>query len=123
MSYVPPPPPGPTGPPEPSGRPTQPGPAKRNRTALIIFGALISVVATVLGPLAALFLGDSIGFLGAGLLTPVLCLLVGIALLFSERTRPWGLGLLIGFFVMLIVGAGACVLVLMSFSSSYGAVA
>jgi hypothetical protein len=40
-------------------------------------------------------------------------------LLFSDGTRRWGLGILIGFFGMLIIGAGACVAILVVVLASY----
>lgn len=49
----------------------------------------------------------------------LLILVVGFGLLFSEQTRRWGAGILIGFFGMLIIGAGACVAVLVIVLSAY----
>lgn len=120
MSYVPGP---PTGPPEdpPGGSPGPPEPQRKGRTGPILLGALVAVVATVLGPMSALVFGDALGALGLGLLSPLAILVLGVVLLFFPGTRPWGVGLLIGFFAMLIIGAGACVLLLMSLDASYGA--
>ena len=109
MSYV------PTPPPEP-----RPQPPRKSRTGPILLGAVISVAVSILGPVAGITLGDTFGLFGLTLLAPLACLVVGIVLLFPDSTRPWGIGLLIGFFGMLIIGAGACVLLLMSLDSAYG---
>jgi hypothetical protein len=47
-------------------------------------------------------------------LGPAIGLLVPIVLLFSPATRWWGVGMLLGYFVTLIVLAGACVALLSS---------
>ena len=107
MSYLP--------PPEPSGPPP-----KRSWTWPIVFGALITIGATVLGPVVSFALADTVGLFGLTFFAPLLCLVVGIVLVCMDSTRPWGLGLLIGFFVMLIVGAGACVLLIVAFTSAHG---
>jgi hypothetical protein len=39
---------------------------------------------------------------------------VGVALLFFERTRRVGLGMLLGFGCLLVVGAGACTVILIA---------
>ena len=39
---------------------------------------------------------------------------VGVALLFFERTRRVGVGMLLGFGCLLIVGAGACTVILIA---------
>ena len=48
-----------------------------------------------------------------------LILATGAGLLFSDRTRRWGVGILIGLFGMLIIGAGACVAVLVVVLAAY----
>ncbi len=49
----------------------------------------------------------------------MLVLFTGAGLLFSDATRRWGVGILIGFFGMLIIGAGACVALLVVVLASY----
>ncbi len=46
-------------------------------------------------------------------------LATGVGLLFSDETRRWGAGILLGFFGMLIIGAGACVAVLVVVLAAY----
>ena len=92
----------------------------------LFVGMLIGAVAPFLGVLPPILLSsidtprlvsDVVG------LTPLgwafLVLLTGAGLLFSDRTRRWGVGILIGFFGMLIIGAGACVALLVVVLSSY----
>jgi hypothetical protein len=81
----------------------------------IVCGAVIGFAATVLAPFAALGLADSLGF-GIFLLSFVLVPGTGIALLASATTRKWGLGLIIGWAITLVVGAGACVALLSGLS-------
>jgi len=50
--------------------------------------------------------GDSVA--GYGLYAWLLVPVIGIALLIGRPTRRWGAGVLIGFFGMLVIGAGAC---------------
>jgi len=59
-------------------------------------------------------------FLGVGLLGAIVVPVTGIALCFPASTRGWGLGLLIGFGVALVVGAGACVMLLAAISGGVG---
>lgn len=111
MSYYHPPPPYPP-----------PGPPKKSWAGRIALGALITIGATLLGGLGVLLPSSSrLGLLGLGLLVPVLCLVIGIVLVCIEDTRPWGLGMIIGFFVMLIVGAGACVALIAGLNSTHAA--
>jgi hypothetical protein len=46
----------------------------------------------------------------------VVGLLVPLVLLLNESTRWWGVGILIGYFLTLIVLGGACVAIIASFS-------
>ncbi|MDQ2722340.1 MAG: hypothetical protein M3Y19_03395 [Actinomycetota bacterium] len=120
MSYYPPAPP-PRPPFPPPFRAGPPGPPKKTWTGRILLGVLITVGATLLGALGFLVPGSNGGLIGLGLLVPVVCLVVGIVLVCIESTRPWGLGMIIGFFVMLVVGAGACVALITGLNSTNGA--
>jgi hypothetical protein len=105
MSYIPTPPPAE----EPA---TEPG----NRRDL-----WLGLLAGVLACLGLPFLGavgvDRFGLLGFGLLAPLLVLVAGVILVIPDRTRRWGTGLLMGFAVSLVLGAGACVVLLASYNS------
>lgn len=120
MSYYPPAPPPrpPFPPPFPAG---PPGPPRKSWTGRILLGVLITVGLSLLGALSFLSPFSNSGVPAIGLLVPVVCLVVGIVLASIERTRPWGLGMLIGFLVMLIVGAGACVALIAGLNSTSGA--
>lgn len=54
-----------------------------------------------------------------GLLVGLAGFLFPFALLFSEKWRMFGVGILIGYSVLLILAAGACVAVFFSFANSY----
>jgi hypothetical protein len=64
--------------------------------------------------------GTRVDVFAAGWLAPFVLPLAGLALLVDARTRWWGVGVLIGFFGMLIIGAGACVLLLVGLSGGLG---
>jgi hypothetical protein len=110
MSYVPPPPSAPYG-----GRP--PG---LSRAVKITLGALIGAVALPVVTFLGLLVGSRMDVIGLVWLAPVVVLLAGVGLLVDAGTRPWGTGILIGFFGMLIVGAGACVVLLAGLSGNLG---
>jgi hypothetical protein len=116
VSYVPPPPP-----PTPVQGPS-PGPPPAHPTRDLWLGILVGVLATLLAPALAVFLAGYAGsWLGLlGLFAPLAVLVAGIVLAFIPSTRRWGVGLLIGFSASLIVGAGACVVLLSSLSSGAG---
>ena len=107
----------PQGPPPPWGHypapPAQPQPPGDGWK--IVCGAAIGVVATVVAPFASLGLADSLGF-GIFALSFILVPATGVALLVSSTTRKWGLGLIIGWAIVLILGAGACVALLSGLS-------
>lgn len=105
MSYVPTPPP-----------PDQPAAEPGNRRDLWL-GVLAGVVACIGLPFLSAIGMDRLGLLGLGLLAPLLVLVVGVVLVLPDRTRQWGLGLLIGFAVSLVLGAGACVVLIASYNS------
>jgi hypothetical protein len=102
----------------------QPPPPKKPKAPLLL-GILIGAVAPFLGLIFPVALGNSSSSTAQGIagLAPFvwvfLVLATGAGLLFSDRTRRWGLGILIGLFGMLIIGAGACVAVLVVVLASY----
>ena len=104
--------------------PWQPPPPKPK--APLIAGILIGALAPFLGLIVPVVLSSLAVPTGvselAGIVPFVWVLLIlatGAGLLFSDRTRRWGLGILIGLFGMLIIGAGACVTLLVVVLASY----
>ena len=120
MSYGQPPPADPPAeqPPEQPGQ--QPGqqPAQPSRRLPLLVGAFAGAVAPWFFSLVPLVLTNGSGvagyFLYAWLLVPV----IGIGLLIAPTTRRWGAGVLIGFFGMLVVGAGACVAIVVGLNAN-----
>jgi hypothetical protein len=105
-------------------QPWQPPPPKPKYP--LFLGILIGAVAPFLGLIPPVVLSN----LDAGsvasdavFLAPFgwafVIMATGAGLLFSDRTRRWGVGILIGFFGMLIIGAGACVAFLAVLLASY----
>jgi hypothetical protein len=89
--------------PAPPPRPQPPGDGWK-----IVAGAVIGVVATIAVPFLTLGVGDSLGitiFLLSFIIVPT----AGIGLIIAPVTRKWGIGLMIGWTLSLIIGAGACV--------------
>ena len=108
MSYVPP------------GRPPGPPPPRKGHALEVLLGAVIGGVA--LPVLTVAGAGPLVATLGPGALVlgPGLLLAVGIGLMIAKETRPWGLGILIGGFLVLIVLGGACVALLTGLSATGG---
>jgi hypothetical protein len=110
---------------QPAGpSPWQPPPKKPK--APLILGILIGAFAPIAGVAAATALAGMVDSTTASdvvALVPILTffgvLLTGAVLLFPDKTRRWGAGLLIGLFGMLIIGAGACVAVLFLVLAAY----
>jgi hypothetical protein len=94
-------------------------PARKPKLPLFM-GILIGAVVPFFGVALPFVLpdGSAIGAL-APIVWVFLVLLSGAALLFSDETRRWGVGILIGLFGMLIIGAGACVALLFVVLASY----
>jgi hypothetical protein len=107
------PPGGPQQPPPPWGNypapPPQPPPP--NDGWKIFCGAVIGVVATIAVPFLALSVDPSAG-VSLFLLSFIIVPTTSVGLIIAPVTRAWGIGLLIGWAVSLIIGAGACVALL-----------
>ena len=107
-------------PPEGPGWPVPHQPPPPKPKLPLFLGMLIGAVVPLFGVAlpAALPDGSDVEAL-APFAWILLVLVVGFGLLFSDQTRRWGAGILIGFFGMLIIGAGACVAVLVIVLSAY----
>ena len=112
-------------PPSPYGGP-QPGPPARSGMSnkaqtwtgialalplLLVLGLIGGGVSAVLGGISSNPMTDGLGA-GMSLVGSLAVLGVPIGLLFSPRTRFIGIGILIGYAVLLIVAAGACIAIL-----------
>ena len=86
--------------------PSQPPPP--NDGWKILCGAVIGVFATIAVPFLALAVAQSVGF-SAFLLSFIVVPTTAVALIIAPVTRKWGIGLMIGWTLSLIIGAGACV--------------
>ena len=112
MSHQPPPPlpPGQYGPP---AGPAGPPPKKGHALELVVGALLGAILLGGSGALGLVLMGTTdngaIFFLG-----PLGGLALPVALLFRADSKWWGVGLLIGFFLALIVLGGACVAILSS---------
>lgn len=105
MSYIP--------PPAPEGPLREPG-NRRERW----YGIGVALFACLVLPFIGAASADTYGILGVGVLMPLVVLVVGVVLVIPDRTRQWGLGLLIGFAVSLVLGAGACVVLLATWAGA-----
>ena len=97
-----------------SYQPPPPPPERGHTTALVagaVLGAVLLVVSALLGLALMSSTNGAVFFVG-----PVLGLALPLVLMTRPATRWWGVGLLIGFFLALIVLGGACVALLSSVS-------
>jgi hypothetical protein len=99
------------------GPPPEAMPSRPPRLPLLA-GALIGAVAPWSLSLVPLVLTGGSSVAGYGLYAWVLVPLVGIGLLVAPATRRWGAGVLIGFFGMLVVGAGACIVLVVGLNAT-----
>jgi hypothetical protein len=85
----------------------------------IFGGLLVGGFATFVLPLLSLGIIDATG-IGFGTIIVALLLvpIVGVGLMFGGPTRPWGIGLLIGWAIVLIVVGGSCVAIIASLNGS-----
>lgn len=114
----------PTGPPNeppPWGHYPQPNPQpKRGRGWEIFGGVVVGGISAILLPLIVLAIAAGAGsnfgpvevILGLALVP-----LIGIGLLFGKGTRPWGVGILIGWAIAVIVVGGSCVAIIASLNA------
>lgn len=107
--------------PSPYGQPPKEGMSNKAQTwlGIALTIPLVLVMSLIGGALGALGNGSSASTTVAGAVIPLASMGVPIALLFSSRTRFIGVGLFIGYAVLLIVAAGACVVLLAALSSSH----
>lgn len=90
----------------PFPRPTEPpAPPRRSRRPLIV-GVVLGVVLPLLGFLVPAFADPD--YFGIGGALWAMTAFVGVLLMASERTRSYGLGVLMGFCGLVVVGAGVC---------------
>lgn len=78
-------------------------------------GVLVGFVLTVGMPFVVALVGQRFTSFVPVLLSSLLVLGAGVVLAVRDTTRQWGLGILIGFAAALVVGAGACVVLIASF--------
>jgi uncharacterized membrane protein HdeD (DUF308 family) len=104
----------PPGPPPGYGPPGHPAGPSPSRTLPLLLGSLLGGVDVVVTTLLGVAVGGGANTPWLSSLGPAIGLLVPIVLLFSPATRWWGVGMLLGYFVTLIVLAGACVALLSS---------
>ena len=107
-------PPGPPPGPPPGYGPPGPPPATPGRTLPLVVGALLGGVDIVVTTLLGLGVGGSVDSFSLAFVGPVVGLAIPVVLLFNPATRWWGVGMLIGYFLTLIVLGGACVALIAS---------
>lgn len=74
---------------------------------------MVGGFATIVLPLMSLGVADATGF-GALIVALLIVPITGITLVVPDSTRPWGIGILIGWATVLIVLGGACIAILSS---------
>lgn len=99
------PPPGPAGP-----------PPKKGHSLELLVGAILGGVDAVVTGLLGVAVSANVANGAWGFAPPVVGLLIPVVLLLNESTRWWGVGILIGYFLTLIVLGGACVALISAFS-------
>ena len=91
-------------------------PPKKGHALELVVGAFIGGVDVVVTGALGLVMSANIANGAWGFAPLVVGLLIPLALLLDASTRLWGVGILIGYFVALIVLGGACVAIIASFS-------
>lgn len=94
----------------PFPRPAEPPASPRRSRRPLLVGVILGVVPPLLGFLATAFSGP--GYYGIGSSLWAGTAFVGVLLMVFERTRSYGLGMLLGFCGLVLVGAGVCTTVL-----------
>jgi hypothetical protein len=84
----------------------------------LLAGAFAGAVAPWFFSLVPFILTGGNSVAGYGLYAWLLVPVVGIGLLIAPRTRRWGAGVLMGFFGMLVIGAGACLVIVVGLNAN-----
>ena len=90
-------------------------PPRKGHALELVLGAVIGGVDAVVTGVLGLVLSANTANGAWGFAPLVVGLLIPLALLLHETTRWWGVGILIGYFLTLIVLGGACVAIIASF--------
>ena len=91
-------------------------PPEKGHALEVVLGAVIGGVDTVVTGVLGLVMSANFANGAWGFVPLVVGLLIPLVLLLNESTRWWGVGILIGYFLTLIVLGGACVAIIASFS-------
>ena len=91
-------------------------PPKKGHALELVLGAVIGGVDVVITGVLGLMMSANIANGVWGFAPLVVGLLIPLVLLLNGSTRWWGVGILIGYFLTLIVLGGACVALIASFS-------
>jgi len=91
-------------------------PPKKGHALELVLGAVIGGVDVVITGVLGLMMSANIANGVWGFAPLVVGLLIPLVLLLNASTRWWGVGILIGYFLTLIVLGGACVAIIASFS-------
>ena len=91
-------------------------PPKEGHALELVLGSVIGGVDAVVTGVLGLVMSANIANGAWGFAPLVVGLLIPLVLLLNESTRWWGVGILIGYFLTLIVLGGACVALIASFS-------
>jgi hypothetical protein len=91
-------------------------PPEKGHALELVLGAVVGGVDVVITGVLGLVFSANIANGAWGFAPLVVGLLVPLVLLLNESTRWWGVGILIGYFLTLIVLGGACVALIASFS-------
>ncbi|AWB91938.1 hypothetical protein [Aeromicrobium chenweiae] len=91
-----------------------PSPEPSNNGLHVFGGAVLGVIATFGLPALTLVANSAGGFVSSFLLALLIVPAIGTGMLFSTRTRGWGIGVLIGWALGLVIAGGTCVALLSS---------
>ena len=91
-------------------------PPEKGHTLELVLGAVVGGVDVVIPGVLGLVFSANFANGAWGFAPLVVGLLIPLVLLLNESTRWWGVGILIGYFLTLIVLGGACVALIASFS-------
>ena len=91
-------------------------PPEKGHALELVLGAVVGGVDVVITGVLGLVFSANFANGAWGFAPLVVGLLVPLALLLNESTRWWGVGILIGYFLALIVLGGACVALISTFS-------